>query len=659
MKLTDIKGIGLKKSELLNELGVYTVKDLIKYMPKRYEDRSKRTFVSDASHGIKQYFELEIKKIYKTYFYGNNKTISRVSAKDESGEILILWHNNKFILNNLRQNERYKFFGYYDKDKKSLMNPIICKINDDKIGGIVPIYSIKKGLSEKNIINFKKSALEKYLFADYFNENILQKYSILEINKMYKILNSPKTKIDLFKAMFTLNVRRTFLEKYAIREYKKNSNKNYISFNNIDISEVLNTLEFNLTSSQNKALDDIFIDMQSKKQMNRIIIGDVGSGKTIVAILSSIYAVKNKYQVAFMTPTEILAIQHFEKYKDFLSNIGIKACLLIGSTSTKNKKEIYDKLRYGEIDIIFGTHSLFQEKVKFAHLGLVITDEQQRFGVYQRKLLNDKGESPDTLLLSATPIPRTLALSLFSDLDISFIDTMPLNRIPIKSYMTSIYSEKKFIDFAYNKVLQGEQAYIVVSRVEEDENLESIERLHKKLNKYFNKKVKLDYLHGQMSSEEKELKQKKFYNGEIDVLIATSIVEVGIDNPNATVMIIYDANQFGISQLHQIRGRVGRSSLQSYCFFVVSDNNSNIEKIKFIANTNDGFEIAKKDMELRGSGEMYSSNQSGFIEIDDSFVYNENLYNICDKILCENISNPILNKEIEKRLENLDKIILN
>lgn len=659
MKLTDIKGVGLKKSELLNELGVYTVKDLIKYMPKRYEDRSKRVFVSDAIHGVKQYFKLEIKKIYKTYFYGNNKTISRVSAKDKSGEISILWHNNRFITNNLRLDETYKFFGSYDKEKKSLVNPIICKIDDDKIGGIIPIYSTSKGLSEKNIINFKKSALEKYFFTDYFNENIFEKYSILEINKMYKILNSPDNKMQLYRAMFTLNLRMIFLEKYAIREYKKNSKNNYISFNHIEINSILDKLEFKLTSSQSNALDDIFNDMKKEKRMNRIIIGDVGSGKTIVAILSSIYAIKNGYQVAFMAPTEILAIQHFDKYNVFLSKIGIKSQLLIGSTRARDKKEIYDKLEHNKIDILFGTHSLFQEKVKFSKLGLVITDEQQRFGVYQRKLLNDKGKSPDTLLLSATPIPRTIALSLYSELDISFIDTMPSNRLPIKSYVTNIYAEKKFIDFAYNKILQGEQAYIVVSRVEENDNLESVSRLYRKLNKYFDKKVRLDYLHGQMSSEEKELKQKKFYNGKTDILIATSIIEVGIDNPNATVMIIYDANQFGISQLHQIRGRVGRSSLQSYCFFVVSDDASSFEKIKFIADTNDGFKIAKKDLQLRGSGEMYSSNQSGFIEMDNSFIYNESLLNICGKILNENISNPILDKEIKEKLDNLDKIILN
>ncbi len=662
MKLTDIKGVGNKKKEILNELDIYTVYNLLTYLPVRYEDRSNKTLIINAVDGIRQYFEITIDSISKTYFYQANKSISRLKGSDESGEINLIWYNDRFSSKNLKIGETYKFFGYYSADKKAIINPVVSKIDDNSIGGIYPIYAIKKGITSKDIIKYKEFLFSNDIKIDeYLNDNIKNKYNLLDINEIYKILHNPKNNIDLYNALYNNSLRNIYLEKLANKIYSENFNNQYIRFNNYDLTNYINSLGFALTNSQNKVLTEIINDMTSPKRMNRLLIGDVGSGKTIVAVLSSILAIKNNFQVAFMAPTEILAIQHYEKNKKYLEQFGINCELLIGST--KNKIKIYDNLQNGEINIIFGTHALFQEKVNFNNLGLIITDEQQRFGVYQRKMLSDKGMYPDTLLLSATPIPRTLALSLYDNLDLSFIDELPKNRKAIKSYLTSIYKEKDFIDFAYKQVREGNQAYIVVSRVEDDEdsnNLESVDRLYKKLRKYFDTKVRIGKLHGKMESKKKEKVQADFVDGKIDILIATSIIEVGIDVPSANVIIIYDANQFGLSQLHQIRGRVGRSDIQSYCFFVLNKKNELSEKLEFIKDNLDGYEIAKKDLEIRGSGEIYGTNQSGFIEIENSFLFNEELISTVNNMLLDSYDISIeLKNIIDEKLEELDKIVMN
>lgn len=662
MKLTDIKGVGNKKKEILNELDIYTVYDLLTYLPVRYEDRSNKTLIINAVDGIRQYFEITIDSISKTYFYQAKKSISRLKGSDESGEINLIWYNDRFSSKNLKIGETYKFFGYYSADKKAIINPVVSKIDDNSIGGIYPIYAIKKGITSKDIIKYKEFLFSNDIKIDeYLNDNIKNKYNLLDINEIYKILHNPKNNIDLYNALYNNSLRNIYLEKLANKIYSENFNNQYIRFNNYDLTNYINSLGFALTNSQNKVLTEIINDMTSPKRMNRLLIGDVGSGKTIVAVLSSILAIKNNFQVAFMAPTEILAIQHYEKNKKYLKQFGINCELLIGST--KNKIKIYDNLKNGEINIIFGTHALFQEKVNFNNLGLIITDEQQRFGVYQRKMLSDKGMYPDTLLLSATPIPRTLALSLYDNLDLSFIDELPKNRKAIKSYLTSIYKEKDFIDFAYKQVREGNQAYIVVSRVEDDEdsnNLESVDRLYKKLRKYFDTKVRIGKLHGKMESKKKEKVQADFVDGKIDILIATSIIEVGIDVPSANVIIIYDANQFGLSQLHQIRGRVGRSDIQSYCFFVLNEKNELSEKLEFIKDNLDGYEIAKKDLEIRGSGEIYGTNQSGFIEIENSFLFNEELISTVNNMLLDSYDISIeLKNIIDEKLEELDKIVMN
>lgn len=661
MKLTDIKGVGKKKEQLLYTLGIKNVNDLLKYLPMRYEDRSNLTEIVDAKEGIKSYFELEIISISKTYFYQGNKSISRAKARDKSSDIDLIWYNDRYSSKILEPNVNYKFFGYYDGEKKALINPIISRINDDKIGGITPIYKSIKGISSSDIIKYKDFILENYInLSEYLDLNFIKENNIMELNNMYKTLHRPKNNIDLFNAIFSYNLRNVFLDKLAIEIFKSKYETEHIQFDDISIADVSSKLPYELTKSQQNSFRDIEEDMTSAKRMNRIVIGDVGSGKTIVAILSAIKAIRNGYQVAFMAPTEILSIQHYNKYKRFFEELGYNSELLLGSTSTKEKNTIYKDILENKINIVFGTHALFQEKINFNKLGLVIIDEQQRFGVYQRKKIAEKGLNPDLLLLSATPIPRTLALTFYNNLDLSYIDELPSNRLPIKSYLTSIYKEKDFIDFALKQVLDKRQVYIVVSRVEEDEYLESVDRLYRKLKKYFNGNIRLAKLHGQMDAERKEKIQKDFSDGKVDILISTSIIEVGIDVPNANTIIIYDANQFGLSQLHQMRGRVGRSNIQSYAFFVDSEKNPTNEKLEFISKTLDGFEIAKKDLEIRGSGDIYGKNQSGFIEIDNSFILNEELNNLVNELLQSTDKlNPMIGEMISDKLGELEDIIMN
>lgn len=661
MKLKDIKGIGPKKEEKLNELGIFNPDDLLNYFPRRYEDRSNKTNIVNAIDGNKSYFLLKIKTSFRTYFYAKNKSISSVKAYDDTGETSIIWYNDRFSGRNLIVNNVYKVYGVYNAEKKAIINPIVSNIEDDEIGGITPIYSVNKTVSSKDIkkyINYLFT--NNYKIEDYIDNNLLNEENILSLPSTIYQLHKPENSLSLYKAFYSINLRKVLIEKLTYKMYEMKKEDKYIEFVHFDLESIINKLTFELTDSQKTILDEIISDMTSKNNMNRIIIGDVGSGKTIVAILSSILAVKNGYQVAFMAPTEILASQHYNNYNKFLKSNNINSDLLLGNTSTSKKREVYDDLISNNIDILFGTHSLFQDKIDFNKLGLIIIDEQQRFGVYQRRRLFNKGNNPDTLLLSATPIPRTLALALYNRLDISFMDSLPEHRLPIKSYLTTIYKEMNFMNFAYHQIMEGRQVYVIASRVEEDDELESVEILYNKLNKYFKNKINIDYLHGKMSTEEKVEKQGKFVNNITQMLIATSIVEVGVDVPNASTIIIYDAQQFGLSQLHQMRGRVGRGIYQSYCFFVVRDEKYLNDKLKFISTNLDGFEIAKKDLEIRGSGSVYGTEQSGNIDIENSFIINEELVESVNRIMDKiDIEDDNIKELIDRNMKELSKIILN
>lgn len=619
MKLLDIKGIGKKKEEVLNSMGIYSVEDLINYFPRAYEDRSRFVDIDQARDGLNYSFILRIKTRPRTYYHKRG-SITQLKAYDQSGDISLVWYNNRFAANSLRQGEDYKVYGRYDEVKNRLINPVLSTMDKDDIGGIYPIYSIKKGVSNKDMIKFLDHALETSIMdQEFLDQKTLEGFKILSDQEIKYKLHKPIDYMDLYKAKRSYSMREMAVRNIFFHLLKeKRYGENAISFKDYSLDQACSLLDFNLTKGQIKALDEIKKDMQANYRMNRILIGDVGSGKTIVGILSALIAAKNNYQVAFMAPTEILALQHFKNYRGFLEELNIKSEILTGSISLKNKKDIYNRLAQGEIDILFGTHALFQEDVVFKRLGLVITDEQQRFGVEQRKLLAEKGEKPDLLILTATPIPRTLALTIYGDLDVSVIDSLPENRRKIDTFLVDKGYEKRFLEFARKEILKGRQVYVLASRIDEDEDLESVFGLVDKYQAYFKDDIKIDFIHGRMDSEEKEEKQALFIGGQIDLLISTTIIEVGIDNKNASLMIIYDANQFGMTQLHQLRGRVGRGPYQSYCILVKPKGLKDDDKLRFLEENDDGFEIARKDMELRGAGNVLGTEQSG---------YEDNLFN--------------------------------
>lgn len=620
MKLLDIKGIGKKKEEVLNSMDIYSVDDLINYFPRAYEDRSRFVDIDQALDGLNQSFILTIKSRARTYYHKKG-SITNLKAYDQSKDINLVWYNNRFAANNLRPGQEYKFFGKYDKEKNRLINPVLSTMDKDDIGGIYPIYSIKKGISNKDMIKFLSYALDNYSYgSDFIDGASREKFKLLSDKQIIYSLHKPIDYMDLYRAkrsysMGQMVLRNVFFHKLKEKRYAEKA----IVFKNFNLEDqVYNLLDFKLTKGQLSSLEEIKNDMYSKLRMNRILIGDVGSGKTVVGILAAIIAIKSDYQVAFMAPTEILAIQHFNNYRDLLAKLDIDSELLTGSISLKEKKRIYGKLEEGRTKLIFGTHALFQEEVTFNKLGLVITDEQQRFGVEQRKRLEDKGEKPDILILTATPIPRTLALTIYGDLDVSVIDSLPENRKKIDSFLVDTGYERRFMDFARKEIDKGRQVYVIASRIEEDDDLASVFGLLDKYRAYYGPEVKIDFIHGKMDSDEKERKQELFIGGKIDILIATTIIEVGIDNKNASLMIIYDANQFGMTQLHQLRGRVGRGEYKSYCILVKPKGLKDDDKLKFLEKSDDGFEIAQKDMELRGAGNILGLEQSG---------YEDNLFN--------------------------------
>ena len=620
MKLLDIKGIGKKKEEVLNSMDIYSVDDLINYFPRAYEDRSRFVDIDQALDGLNQSFILTIKSRARTYYHKKG-SITNLKAYDQSKDINLVWYNNRFAANNLRPGQEYKFFGKYDKEKNRLINPVFTTLDKDDIGGIYPIYSIKKGISNKDMIKFLSYALDNYSYgSDFIDGASREKFKLLSDKQIIYSLHKPIDYMDLYRAkrsysMGQMVLRNVFFHKLKEKRYAEKA----IVFKNFNLEDqVYNLLDFKLTKGQLSSLEEIKNDMYSKLRMNRILIGDVGSGKTVVGILAAIIAIKSDYQVAFMAPTEILAIQHFNNYRDLLAKLDIDSELLTGSISLKEKKRIYGKLEEGRTKLIFGTHALFQEEVTFNKLGLVITDEQQRFGVEQRKRLEDKGEKPDILILTATPIPRTLALTIYGDLDVSVIDSLPENRKKIDSFLVDTGYERRFMDFARKEIDKGRQVYVIASRIEEDDDLASVFGLLDKYRAYYGPEVKIDFIHGKMDSDEKERKQELFIGRKIDILIATTIIEVGIDNKNASLMIIYDANQFGMTQLHQLRGRVGRGEYKSYCILVKPKGLKDDDKLKFLEKIDDGFEIAQKDMELRGAGNILGLEQSG---------YEDNLFN--------------------------------
>ena len=607
LSLTDIKGVGDKTLKQLNKLSIYTTYDLISHYPYRYEIL-KRSDIASLNDNDKVIIDGMVENVPIVYRFKNiNKMQFNINTGFNIFKVIIF--NRGFMKNILTIGKNIVVIGKIDKKNNTIIaSDIMFNINLDSVR-IIPIYKTTEGLNKKTIHTLINNALEKEknvisYIPDYLSDRhaLMDKYSSLLC--IHNSVNIESTK----KAMLMLKYEELFMFMLKINYLKLKNSEYSIGYNRgIDINKInefISSLPFKLTIDQINAVNEIVSDLNSDKRMNRLLEGDVGSGKTIVSLLAMYGMVNSHYQCALMAPTEILARQHYENFKKVLPHVNIE--LLVGSLTQKEKKDINKRLSLGEVDILIGTHALIQDDVTFKNLGLVVTDEQHRFGVNQRNNLRTKGNMPDVLYMSATPIPRTYALTIYGDMDISMIKSKPSNR---KEVVTCIKEESEIKDVLYmikSELDKAHQVYVVAPLIE-GENNDSVTNLLRQYKLAF-KKYNIGMLHGKMKSKEKEEVMNKFLNKEIDILISTTVIEVGVDVRNATMIVIHNANLFGMSTLHQLRGRVGRNEFTSYCVLIGSKDN---ERLKIIEKTSDGFLISEEDFKLRGGGDLFGVRQSG------------------------------------------------
>lgn len=618
-----LKGVGPKMSELLRKLNIKCVKDLMEYYPRTYEDRTKIYNISNLKVGENCLFVGTICDRIQTRRIRKNLAIYSTFVCDDTGICKLTFFNQKYVVSSLKEGNMYLFFGkpIYDNGKICVESPDMYNVSDiEKIQGIYPIYNLTAGITQNYLFKLITYIHDnKPLLTETLSNEFRKKYSLCEINYAMQNIHFPKSYKDVNISRNRLIFDELFYFQLAMMSIK-NSNigcKKENIFKKVDITPFLELLPFKLTNAQSKVIDEIQKDIYSDKLMNRLVQGDVGSGKTMVAAVAMYIAVKNGYQTAMMAPTTILANQHFEELSKYFSKLGINSEIITSSTTKKKKESIIQKLKNHEIDIIIGTHSLIEDNIEFDKLGLVITDEQHRFGVKQRMKLSNKGKNVETLVMTATPIPRTLSIMLYGDLDLSIIDEMPPGRTPIKTFAINESLEERLNGFIKKQIREGRQIYVVCPLVEDSDTLDlnSVEKLYEKYKNETFKEFNVEFLHGKMKNKEKDEIMKRFKDNEINILISTTVIEVGISVSNATVMVIENADRFGLAALHQLRGRVGRGTYESYC--ILKSKNRLLksrERLKIMEKSNSGFEIAEKDLELRGPGDFFGIRQSGLPE---------------------------------------------
>lgn len=616
--VTALSGVGAKRAETLATLGIETIEDLLSYYPFRYEDIQERQ-IQEINDQEKVTLKGLVVSPAVLNRFGYKKSKLSFRLMQENDVFMVSFFNQPYLKDKVVVGEEIAIYGRWDA-KRQTLNGMKILSSSSQNEGFSPIYHVNKSIRQTTLIQLIKQAFEQYYgyIEENLPQNLVDKYRLFARNEAMWAMHFPKTMEDHHQAKRRVIFEEFFVFQMKIQglKTKEKAEKNGLSIP-YDIQKLkafIASLPFELTNAQKKVTNEICKDLLSPKHMQRLLQGDVGSGKTIVAAIVLYAATTAGFQGALMVPTEILAQQHYQSLAELLHSFEVNVALLTGSTKTKERQQILTDLKSGELDIIIGTHALIQDEVDFAHLGLVITDEQHRFGVNQRKVLREKGYKPDVLFMTATPIPRTLAITSYGEMDVSIIDEMPAGRIPIVTRWVLPKQLDHVLKWGQTELASHHQIYVICPLIEESESLdvENAQKIYEQLRDYYAPDYQVGLLHGRMKNDEKDAVMQAFKENQLQVLVSTTVIEVGVNVPNATAMIIIDADRFGLAQLHQLRGRVGRGSQASYCILVANPKNEvGKERMKIMTQTNNGFVVSQKDLELRGPGEVFGNRQSG------------------------------------------------